>query len=104
MPGGRLISDLLWGLLAGLLCALGGAVKDSRYEGFRPAVFPRSIVAGFAGGLVAWILLAQGIVALAVAGYFERAVVEGWKILRGQRPGKFWRLGGGNFPPAQGTS
>lgn len=59
--------DLGWGFLAGLLCALGGAVKD------------------VVGGAVAYFLAVNGVAAFAVAGYFERAAVEGWKIVALQR-------------------
>ncbi len=77
------------GLLAGLLCALGGALKDSPYEGFKPRTFLRSPIVGTVWGLVSFALTADFFLALAFAGYFERATVEGWKILRRKKPGKF---------------
>lgn len=81
---------MLMGFLAGLLCALGGALKDSPYEGFSALKFPRSIVVGAFWGLVSYFIgIHQPIVAFVFSGYFERATVEGYKILRAKRPGKF---------------
>jgi hypothetical protein len=90
---------VLAGHIAGWLCAIGGALKDSPHEGFKPLTFPRSIVVGTVGGVCAAILLHNAaneflsaktfLLAFAVAGYFERAAVEGWKIIRHRKPGKF---------------
>ena len=77
------------GWLAGTLCALGGAVKDSPIEGFKRSTFPRSIVVATFWGLVSTALTADFFLAFAFAGYFERMTVEGWKIVRAKRPGKF---------------
>jgi hypothetical protein len=38
--------NIFAGFLAGLICALGGALKDSPHEGFKPWTFPRSIYVG----------------------------------------------------------
>jgi hypothetical protein len=77
------------GHLAGWLCALGGALKDSPHEGFKPLTFPRSIVVGTIGGVLSLWFTDSFFLAFALAGYFERAVVEGWKIIRHKKPGKF---------------
>jgi L-methionine (R)-S-oxide reductase len=86
-------ANLLAGFLAGLLCSVGGAVKDSPYEGFKRLVFFRSIVAGTVGGLVSLAFARSFVLAFAFSGYFERFVVEGWKIVRGRMPGKFEQVG-----------
>lgn len=77
------------GFLAGWLCALGGALKDSPHEGFKPLTFPRSIVVGTLGGVVASFLTDNFYLGFACSGYIERAAVEGWKIIRQKKPGKF---------------
>lgn len=77
------------GWLAGTLCSLGGAVKDSPLEGFKRSTFPRSMVVATVWGLVSTALTADFFLAFAFAGYFERLTVEGWKIIRAKRPSKF---------------
>lgn len=82
---------MLIGLAAGLLVAMGGAVKDAPYEGFKPLTFWRSpIVAAIEAPILAvafdWpnpFLLALATIAT------ERATVEGYKIQRSQMPSKF---------------
>lgn len=84
--------NILAGHVAGWLCALGGAVKDTPHEGFKPLTFPRSIVVGTVGGIFSCFLTTDLVLAFAFAGYFERVVVEGWKIIRHRKPGKFdWK-------------
>ena len=82
------------GWLAGTLCSLGGALKDSPYEGFKPTTFPRSMVVATLCGLASSAVTADFFLAFAFAGYFERLSVEGWKIIRAKRPSKFDALGG----------
>ena len=77
------------GWLAGTLCSLGGAVKDSPVEGFKARAFPRSMVIATLWGLASSAITADFFLAFAFAGYFERLSVEGWKIIRAKRPGKF---------------
>lgn len=77
------------GWLAGTLCSLGGAVKDSPLEGFKRSTFPRSMAIATLWGLISTALTADFFLAFAFAGYFERLTVEGWKIVRAKRPGKF---------------
>lgn len=91
--------NLTAGLIAGLLTALGGAVKDAPYEGFKPKTFMRSIVVGAATGLASSVVTGNFYVALAVSGYLERVAVEGFKILRQRRPGKFLTPDDLNFTP-----
>lgn len=83
------------GLLAGLLCALGGAIKDSPHEGFKPLTFMRSPVIGFLWGCVSIALTDNFFLAITFSGWMERVTVEGWKILRQQVPGKHeWKRRG----------
>jgi hypothetical protein len=88
-------ANVLGGFLAGLLCSVGGAMKDTPHEGFKPLVFLRSTVVGTVGGAVSAAFTTNFLLAFAFAGYFERFVVEGWKIVRGKKPGKFERGAGG---------
>jgi len=81
--------NLFAGFIAGLLCALGGALKDAPYEGFKPLTFTRSIWVGLIGGAVSCAVTENFYLAMCVAGYFERTCVEGYKIIRGVKPGKF---------------
>ena len=83
-----MLTNVLMGGLAGLLCAIGGAIKDSPPEGFKPATFPRSPLVGLAAGAITATFTHSAVVAFCCAGYLERVAVEGWKILRCQRPGK----------------
>ncbi len=85
----QLALNIFAGHLAGWLCSLGGALKDSPHEGFKPLTFPRSIIVGTVGGIISYFLTDNFFLAFAFAGYFERAVVEGWKIVRHRKPGKF---------------
>jgi hypothetical protein len=83
---------IVWGFLAGLLCSLGGALKDSPYEGFSPLKFTRSILVGVFWGALLYklhIVFDQPVFAICVCGYLERITVEGYKIMRAQKPGKF---------------
>jgi hypothetical protein len=81
----------LVGLAAGLSVGIGGAIKDAPYEGFKLLTFFRSPIVGL---LVGWAIESQlhikdpRALFLATIGG-ERCVVEGYKILRVQKPGKF---------------
>jgi hypothetical protein len=77
------------GWLAGTLCSLGGALKDSPVEGFKSKTFPRSMLVATVWGFVSIALTDDFFLAFAFAGYFERLSVEGWKIIRAKRPSKF---------------
>jgi hypothetical protein len=81
--------NILIGCFAGLLCSLGGALKDSPFEGFQPLKFFRSIGVGTAWGIVAAFFVAHPVLVFCCCGYAERLTVEGYKIIRAQRPGKF---------------
>jgi hypothetical protein len=83
------ILNILSGALAGLLCALGGALKDSPYEGFSPYKLLRSPLVGTFWGVVSCTFTADVLFAFVFSGYMERIAVEGYKILRAKRPGKF---------------
>jgi hypothetical protein len=93
------------GWLAGTLCSLGGALKDSPLEGFKRSTFPRSMVVATFWGLVSTAVTSDFFLAFAFAGYFERVTVEGWKIIRAKRPSKFvapdWVTEWGNERPAR---
>jgi hypothetical protein len=86
---------ILCGFIVGLLCSLGGALKDCPYEGFQVTKFPRSLLVGGFWGIVAYwvgykvIDLQSFLLVICFCGYLERVTVEGYKILRAQRPGKF---------------
>jgi hypothetical protein len=81
--------NLLGGLLAGILTACGGAIKDSPYEGFRIRTFLRSPIVGLICGYLTHFFTHEFIVIVLCSGYMERIVVEGWKLVRCQKPGKF---------------
>jgi hypothetical protein len=68
---------------------MGGAVKDSPLEGFKPSTFPRSMAVATFWGFVSVLLTTDFFLAFAFAGYCERLTVEGWKIIRAKRPSKF---------------
>ena len=85
----HLVLNTFAGWLAGTLCSLGGAVKDSPLEGFKRSTFPRSMVVATFWGVVSTVLTYDFFLAFAFAGYFERLTVEGWKIIRAKRPSKF---------------
>ena len=85
------INGLTGGLIAGSLVAIGGALKDSPYEGFKPQTFIRSpLVGAVVGSVLAdrYKFRDLPLLILAVIGG-ERIVVETWKIIRSQTPGKF---------------
>lgn len=77
------------GFLAGLICALGGALKDSPHEGFKPLTFLRSPIVGTCAGMLSRLVTTDFFLAFTFAGYVERGCVEGWKIVRHKKPGKF---------------
>ena len=83
------MKPLFAGLLAGILCACGGAIKDAPYEGFKPLTFFRSPIVGLLCGVVVSHLHQEFAVSFLCAGYLERICVEGWKIARVKKPGKF---------------
>ena len=81
--------NLLAGLLAGSMSACGGAIKDAPYEGFKLATFFRSPIVGLLCGLITYSFTRNFVIAACCAGYLERIIVEGWKLLRVKKPGKF---------------
>lgn len=84
-----MLLNLFMGFLAGLICSLGGALKDSPYEGFQPLKFFRSIIVGTCAGLLSARFTSDAVLAFMFSGYVERMCVEGYKIVRAQKPGKF---------------
>ena len=79
------------GFLSGLTVAIGGAIKDSPIEGFKPITFVRSPIIGTIEGAVINGVLPKtnkAVVFLATIGT-ERITVESWKLIRSQIPGKF---------------
>ncbi len=86
-----MIINLFMGFLAGLISSLGGALKDSPYEGFHPIKFFRSILIGTGAGAVSAHFTLHPVLAFMFSGYLERMIVEGYKIVRARRPGKFDR-------------
>jgi hypothetical protein len=85
----NIVFNIVAGLLAGLLCACGGAIKDAPYEGFKLLTFFRSPIIGLFCGIVTILFTRNFIIAICCAGYMERVIVEGWKIIRVKKPGKF---------------
>jgi hypothetical protein len=76
-------------LLAGLVDAVGGAYKDYPLEGFKPWVFPRSLVFALA---ICWIPFSDSfVVSFLCGGYVVRALVEikKWIVARGDYKG-YW--------------
>ena len=79
------------GFFGGVFVALGGAAKDSRWEGFSKKKFIRSpIISMFWAFLLPmaftfneWIILMLAVVAM------ERLTVEIWKIGMRKKPSKF---------------
>lgn len=84
-----LLVNTILGLGVGTLTALGGALKDSPYEGFFPIKLFRSIIVGSIGGAFSYLFTTSPLLVICFAGYFERFVVEGYKIIRAHKPGKF---------------
>jgi hypothetical protein len=81
--------NVFMGFLAGTITSLGGALKDCPYEGFYPLKFFRSITVGTLGGITSIYFTGNPILAFTFAIGFERMIVECYKIIRAQRPGKF---------------
>lgn len=90
LPEGSAVG-LSVGFAAGLSVAIGGAIKDAPYEGFNLLVFVRSPIIG---AMVGW-AIATHLHVVEPAPLFlasigaERIVVESYKLLRVQKPGKF---------------
>ena len=86
------------GFLSGLAVALGGAIKDSPYEGFDPVKFMRSpIIGAIEGGAINSVIqLHPEILFLSVIGA-ERITTETYKLLRAKMPMKF-KYGEWNIP------
>lgn len=84
-------TDGLWiGAIAGILVGLAGARKDAPYEGFKMNTFFRSPVVGaIAGVIVSHSIKSdkKGLFLGSIA--VERMIVEGYKLMRAQKPGKF---------------
>lgn len=70
---------LLVGTLGGSLSAIGGAVKDAQFEGFKPIKFIRSPFVGAIGGLILINFTQQPLVLVVASVGFERIVVEFYK-------------------------
>jgi hypothetical protein len=73
------LSAAIVGLTTGTVVAIGGALKDSQFEGFKPGKFTRSPLMSVPG---AWVLLhasADPLVVAAAAIGFERVAVELYK-------------------------
>jgi len=113
--GGPLaLAGLVGGLGAGLLAAIGGALKDSQFEGFLPLKFIRSpIVAGLLGMLLIHFSTSWFLVAMAMLGG-ERVGVECYKTflkrqIRGIHAGKpvchpWWYAHRGMFAASYGVA
>ncbi len=96
-------SGLLIGVIGGLLSAIGGAIKDSQFEGFKVLKFIRSPLVGMVGGLLLVHYTRNPLLLLLSITGFERVVVELYKtfikrsvrgIFEGQHPkfGRWFKL------------
>lgn len=79
------------GFLAGLSVAIGGAIKDSPVEGFKPLTFVRSPIIGtvVGAGINSVVPKSNKVVLYLASIGGERIIVESWKLIRAQVPGKF---------------
>lgn len=86
----RLFAGMLFGLVGGLLMALGGGLKDAPIEGFDAVKFMRSPVIGLAaGGVLSSLTNSYGAIMLAAMG-IERMITEAYKtFVKKSTPGKF---------------
>jgi hypothetical protein len=79
--------------VSGLCVAIGGGLKDSRWEGFKPIVFLRSPLIGvFLSLLFPWpdfFNLYNDALFFFVGIGMERCIVELYKLMRRKKPGKF---------------
>lgn len=89
------LGQIMVGALGGSLSAIGGAIKDAQFEGFKPLKFIRSPIVGAVGGFVLYSYTSQPLVLLVASVGFERVVVEFYKtffrrsvrgIFEGQTP------------------
>lgn len=87
---GNTKDGIIYGGLAGLLVGLAGATKDAPYEGFKMNTFWRSPLVGVIAGVIV-ASTTKGDKARLFLGAIavERMIVEGYKLLRAQKPGKF---------------
>lgn len=79
------------GLAAGLAVGIGGAIKDAPYEGFNLLTFFRSPIVGAAVGwaIERQLRLIDPVTLFLASIGGERIVVEAYKLVRSQKPGKF---------------
>jgi len=76
--------------------AIGGAIKDSPNEGFKPLTFIRSpIIATVEGAILQPVFKANPALTFLGAIGTERITTEGYKLLRAEVPGKFVHGEGG---------
>jgi len=85
---------MFWGYLAGLLVAIGGAIKDAPYEGFSIAKFARSPLIGMCEApILAKALKIDKVPLFLSTMATERITVESYKLVRaisgGYTPMKF---------------
>ncbi len=73
------IRGVLSGILGGSLCAIGGAIKDSQFEGFKIKKFIRSPLVGLIGGIILINYTQNLLVLLLSITGFERVIVELYK-------------------------
>lgn len=87
----HLPQSVWWGVVPGLLTALGGAYKDTLFEEFEPLKFFRSPVISFAWYLVinATYPTQPVLLKIGLCSMMERLTVETYKALYRPEPGKF---------------
>ena len=82
---------LAWGLVPGVLTALGGAYKDCLFEPFEPLKFWRSPIVSMIWYILIdrWYPTEPVLLKLGLASMLERLSVETYKAVLGKMPGKF---------------
>jgi hypothetical protein len=91
---GRMALDsnrpILWAVLGGTGIAVGGALKDAPFEGFRPLTFLRSPIVAAALGLLVIRQTSDSYTVMLASMGGERIAVEAWKtFIVFKHPSKF---------------
>ena len=80
-----------WGLVPGIITALGGSYKDTAFEPFEPLKFFRSPIISFFWYVIVHLSFPTEpvILKIGLASMLERITVETYKAIGGKPPGKF---------------
>lgn len=74
-----ILSGAIVGLIGGTISAIGGAIKDSQFEGFKWKKFIRSPIVGIIGGIILIHFSTTPLILLLSVTGFERVAVELFK-------------------------